>query len=152
MIHDAVLRGTATGHGYQIYRLWFTGTMPTEPAVAELQLVTRENPGGVPTGGTPSALRAYRPAAGAFDGNLGSYWDGRPGARDPALPLWLQYDFGQEEKLLSYRIGRSGGGGFIPPVPPNWEFQASNDGINWDVLDTQSDQSFSTGEIKEFPL
>ena len=51
----------------------------------------------------------------------------------------LQIDFGSggAKKVGMYRIwARSGG---IVQAPKNWTFEASNDGLSWDILDRRSD-------------
>ncbi len=90
----------------------------------------------VATGGTPNDSRNNAANAGnAFDGNSGSYWfySGVMG--------WLQYDLGHTETVQRYtvisandKIGRD---------PKDWQFQGSNDGVNWTTLDTQSGQAFA---------
>lgn len=32
-------------------------------------------------------------------------------------------------------------------MPKDWTFEGSNDGVNWDILDIQSDQSWYEGTI-----
>ncbi len=91
-------------------------------------------------GGTASASHTYSGSAAsrAFDSNITtSGW-----SNTGTMPSWLQYDMGAgNEKIINtYRIycsssetpGYVGNENYNPAV---WQFQGSNDGTNWDVLD-----------------
>lgn len=71
------------------------------------------------------------------------------------VPQWLQYDFGEHwpQAIVEYGVAISGAS-----VPANksantWTLQASNDGSNWDTIDSRSGQtSWSTDELRVFTL
>ncbi|MBN2893985.1 MAG: discoidin domain-containing protein [Bacteroidales bacterium] len=92
------------------------------------------------TGGTASASHTYSGSSPsrAFDGNIStSGW-----SNTYVMPCWLQYDLGagNEASVNTYRIYCSssetpGYSGNEIYNPGTWQFQGSNDGSNWDVLD-----------------
>jgi len=91
----------------------------------------------VATGGVANDSKNNRSnAASAFDQNSKTEWfySGVTG--------WLQYDLGHTETVQRYTVISS-------PVdavardPKDWQFQGSNDGVNWTTLDTQSNQAFA---------
>src|SRR5690554_2591737 len=83
---SSALRKTA----FRYYRLYITaGHMSGNLRVAELNLVTAENPGGVPSGGTASASSQSHPTSGgdaAFDNNPATQWIVVSGA----YPQWVE--------------------------------------------------------------
>ncbi|AMP00207.1 F5/8 type C domain protein [Collimonas arenae] len=90
----------------------------------------------VATGGTANDS-ANNPtnARSAFDQNSATQWfySGVSG--------WLQYDLGRAEIVQRYTVISSNDK--VARDPKNWQFQGSNDGINWTTLDTQSNQAFA---------
>lgn len=62
---------------------------------------------------------------------------------------WIQYTFDTPKKIAKYTV---------TPItetttnaPKDWTFQGSNDGVTWDVLDTQTAQvSWTASEKREF--
>lgn len=157
-ISAAVMRGVKRKRGYRHYRLWVTatsfGTGGAVLGLAELSLVSPSNLVGVPIGGAPSASSSGRnyPPVNAFDGNTGTDW--RAGSRQ--VPVHLAYDFGEgnEQRITAYRLLRASGGNTTVTIPADWEFQASDDGVNWEVLDAQTGQSdgWPAGQYKEYLL
>ena len=89
----------------------------------------------VATGGSPNDS-ANNPANAkyVFDQNSGSYWFYK------GVIGWLQYDLGHTETVQRYTVISSTD--LIGRDPKDWQFQGSNDGINWTTLDTQSGQAF----------
>lgn len=73
------------------------------------------------------------------------YW--MPGTGD--LPQWVGYEFPVAKKICKYTLGVINWTD-VGRRPRNWEFQGSNDGIDWITLDSQSDMSFAAGERKSF--
>jgi hypothetical protein len=59
------------------------------------------------------------------------------------LTGFLGYEFISEISLYKYAI-RSGFSSFLNKMPKNWTFEGSNDGMNWTVLDTQINQTWTT--------
>jgi hypothetical protein len=130
-IDTTVTNGTT--YYYTITATNAAGTSVDSPEAS----ATPEHPlVNVATGGTPNDSKNNAVNAGnAFDRNSGSYWfySGVMG--------WLQYDLGHTETVQRYtvisandKIGRD---------PKDWQFQGSNDGVNWTTLDTQSGQAFA---------
>jgi hypothetical protein len=70
----------------------------------------------------------------AFDGDLNTKW------YDPISTGWIQY------KLIAARIATqysiSSANDVEGRDPKNWTLNGSNDGTNWIILDTRSDQNF----------
>ena len=103
--------------------------------------------GDLCTGGTASAQESAPgyPADQAFDDVPSSSW-----SNQGTLPVWLKYDFldGNAKAINKYRIYWQGAN--FDATPTAWQFQASNDDATWTTLDTQSGQSWTSGEWKEF--
>ncbi len=73
----------------------------------------------------------------AFDTNPGSKWF------NSAAPTgWIQKDFGANNAQLVKRYTISSAD-VTTRDPKDWQFQGSQDGVNWTILDSQSDQSFA---------
>lgn len=75
-------------------------------------------------------------AAKAFVLNAGSKWLG-------SFPGWLQHDLGagNGQAVIAYDLISANDA----PTrdPKDWQFQGSNDGVNWTTLDAQTGQSFA---------
>lgn len=88
--------------------------------------------------GVARAYKGTTDAGKAFDGNSGTKWYAGENAGDGAI----QYDFGtgRAPVIKGYAITTAND---VPERDPKgWQFQGSNDGVNWATLDTQSNQSF----------
>ena len=138
------------GGGYRFYRLY----MPERPEGAPLEIRLSElylDPGDgssfVPSGGTESASDHVLLPFRAFDGDISSYWSANGG-----FPYWIQYEFPDRREFVRYGLVAATGTLGPPRAPRIWEFLASNDGINWKVLDTQSGQSWSNQTPRWFNL
>ena len=93
----------------------------------------------VATGGSASASSqpiSGEGAAQAFDGNTGSKWLGNFSGS-----AWLQYQMPAPTIVKQYSITSANDD--LGRDPKNWSLLASNDGINWVTLDTQSNQTFA---------
>ncbi len=90
--------------------------------------VSKDNPGGADAGEGSSKLT---------DNNLNSKFltDGFP------IVLWMQLKFSEPVAIQAYKL--TSGNDAPERDPKNWTILASNDGTNWHVLDTRTDQSFS---------
>jgi regulation of enolase protein 1 (concanavalin A-like superfamily) len=101
----------------------------------------------VATGGTPNDSRNNAANAGsAFDRNSATEWfySGVMG--------WLQYDLGHTETVLRYTVISSSFDA-VGRDPKDWQFQGSNDGINWTTLDTQAGQAFTDrAQLKSYTI
>jgi hypothetical protein len=153
----AVLRSTSSGGPYETVATNVTGGSYTDTTVTNgttyYYTVTATNAAGtsanspedsatpahplvnVATGGTPNDS-ANNPANAkyVFDQNSGSYWFYK------GVMGWLQYDLGHTETVQRYTVISSTD--LVPRDPKDWQFQGSNDGIDWTTLDTQSGQAF----------
>ncbi len=87
----------------------------------------------------------------AFDGVDASSADNTGSWAVSGSTGWLQVDTGSPTAIWKYdlkAIGRSQG-----CEPEDWQLQGSNDGINFDVIDTQSGiNNWTVREVKEFEL
>lgn len=94
------------------------------------------------TGGVAaaSAEKVTEPAFNAFDGSTATKWfnenDGSTG--------WLQYDFGPGNAWTVVRYDLSSANDVPGRDPKDWQFQGSNNGVNWTVLDTRTDETFAS--------
>ena len=104
--------------------------------------------GDVCTGGTVTAQEYGSPyiPAHLFDDDLSSIW-----RNDNSLPVWIQYDFGASNKksISKYRLYWAGSN--YDMTPYSWEFLASDDGVTWTTLDSQTGQNnWVSGEWREY--
>lgn len=87
----------------------------------------------------------------AFDNNTGLKWWWNNGA----FPARLNYDFGVwgDELVTKYTLYRSSSQEWWwnswKYSPSNWTFEWSDDNSNWEVLDTQTNESISAGATKK---
>lgn len=65
-----------------------------------------------------------------------------------AFPHYLQYQFTTAKVIQKYTISARDTANLH--YPSNWTLQGSNNGSDWDVLDTQTSQSFSQAEKKTY--
>ena len=61
---------------------------------------------------------------------------------------WFNIDYGKETLINSYFIKADSNSS--PEYPKAWTLQASNDGSQWDVIDTRSGQTFTLGQSRTF--
>jgi hypothetical protein len=80
----------------------------------------------------------------AFDGLTTTAW-----ASTTLSHGWLSYNFGKQMSIFKYEIT---GSGAVGESPKNWTLEGSNDGSTWEVLDTQNNIIFTSGEAKQFTL
>ncbi|MDA9129090.1 fibrinogen-like YCDxxxxGGGW domain-containing protein [Candidatus Gracilibacteria bacterium] len=78
---------------------------------------------------------------GAFDNNTSTNGWGNTNV----LPAQISYDLGAgNDKLVTqyslYRDASQSGGWYSSDSPKNWTFEGSDDGGNWDILDTQTNE------------
>jgi hypothetical protein len=103
--------------------------------------------------GTISASSEYNanyPAWKAFnDSNTDTYdaWITSSGT----VSGWLQIQLDTPQKMTKYSVTSRGVGTIA--APKDWTFEGSDDGVNWDVLDTISDETgWSAGERREYTI
>ncbi len=82
----------------------------------------------------------------AFDGthDQGS-WHSTAGIKTGILSLELPESFVLTKYELYRRVSNQGPNNDNSLVPQNWTLEGSNDGTNWTVLDTQINQTFTSG-------
>lgn len=100
------------------------------------------------TTGTNITVSSGIGGANVTDGNTSTFWQALAIGSDPNP--WVHYDFGSAfdaNDVIRYSVGASGTGDIV-----EWLFQGSNDGLNWDTLDTQTAQSFANFEIKTYDI
>lgn len=79
----------------------------------------------------------------AFDRNPNTYWVPGPGITSGVIG----YQFQTQTAINTYSIQA------IDPAtgsPRDWNFEGSDDGVSWTVLDTQSLQTWTASEIKSY--
>lgn len=102
------------------------------------------------SGGTATASLSSGtyPPANAFDGSNSSKWN----SGSTGVAAWLQYDFG---KNITWAVTRYDitSADTTNRDPKDWTFEGSIDGVNWSVLDTRTNQSFSSrAQTRQFSL
>lgn len=89
--------------------------------------------------------------AGAFDNDTANGWWGNNGSH----PSWLRYDFGSGNKqiITKYTLYRDfdqyGWQNTDLFSPSNWTFEWSDDGTNWTVLDTRTNERITYEATKK---
>ncbi|MCC7568199.1 MAG: PKD domain-containing protein [Candidatus Methanofastidiosa archaeon] len=79
----------------------------------------------------------------AFDGTEGTIW--RTNIDEP-LPIWLAMTFPAAKTIARYGLHIFSG--FADQMPYSWELQGSNDDFaDYDVLDVQTAQVYTSGEV-----
>ena len=78
------------------------------------------------------------------DSKYYSYVGNNPGT------MWFQYESPRPVRPLGY--GVCSANDYPQRDPSDWTFQASNDGVNWTVLDTQTGVAFARKELKSIGL
>ncbi|ASA22786.1 hypothetical protein B9T62_19455 [Paenibacillus donghaensis] len=83
----------------------------------------------------------------AFDGSSSTYWYTNSGTGG-----WLQFKFNIPIKIEKYKV-LSLGASYPGNNIKNWTFEGSNNGSNWNVLDTKTNVlDWITGMFKEFAI
>jgi len=96
-----------------------------------------------PPEGTASADTAALPATNAFDGDNATLW------RASTASGSLTYTYATPTRVTQYSVVSSTDS--AARDPRDWTLQASNDGITWITLDTQTAQTFATrGETRTY--
>lgn len=87
-----------------------------------------------------SANQSGWEAPNAFDGNTASRWSNGFGGGPTD---WLRYQFGGggSQVINQYRLTSASDA--PERDPKNWQFQGSNDGVNWITLSTESNVTFA---------
>ena len=98
--------------------------------------------GGYGTGTTASTDNPLESPAQAFDQTTGTKWC-TGGSPTPSQPQILQYQFGNNLAWAVTQYQISSANDVPQRDPAAWQLEASNDGVNWTTLDTQTGQSFA---------
>ena len=149
-------RAAAGGNpGYRFYRWTFTATQGGgNPHVSEVELLLSSTD-QIPTmtGATTSGVTASASSAHPIDvpwktgdNDGGTAWDANAAASQS-----LKYDFGSAQEIDEYSI-TANSFHISSIVPSAWTFEGSNNDADWTTLDTQSNQSWSSGETKNYAL
>jgi len=67
------------------------------------------------------------------------------------LPKYIRYDFDEAKTITAYSV-RSGMIVGDHYAPQDWVLEGSNNGLDWDVLDTRSDIVFASLERQQFDI
>jgi hypothetical protein len=98
-------------------------------------------PSGVASAGSiySAGFDAYK----AFDKSTGTYWQSNNKTAE-----WIAYQFTNPIVISKYSITCEA----YTSAPKSWTFEGSNDGINWVVLDTRTNVTWSNAERKEWEI
>lgn len=87
----------------------------------------------------------------AFDEDITKNWASGSGS----FPHWIRIDLGSNKTVLEYGIYCNGPGPSNQDLnysPDDWIFEASNDGITWTVIDTQTNKGWTKPRWKYFTI
>ncbi len=109
-------------------------------------MTSNTTPSGVASSNYEHSLGGgyYLYAWNAFDRDSVSYWLGL------AVGHYLQYQSPTPMGIDKYDIASRSNSSSTPPR--GWDIHVSNDGVNWTLVDSQSNQSFTYGEVKTYTL
>lgn len=65
---------------------------------------------------------------------------------------WLAYDTGRKTRVDYYRLASGNHTNGIASSPRDWTFEGSNNNVDWEVIDTQTEQTFDNAEEKTYYL
>lgn len=110
-------------------------------AIPSAALVNRAS-GGTPSGSSDnSSWTANEAIDKAFDEDVNTKWFSGSGSGSSG---WIRYDFGPGAKWVVTRYDLTSANDVPARDPRDWQFQGSNDGINWTTLDTRTGQSWTS--------
>jgi hypothetical protein len=70
-----------------------------------------------------------------------------------AVQGWLQYKFPFPRKIIKYGVTGHHNATWVSQSPKDWTFEASNDGVNWVILDTVTNQTgWGAAETRYFTI
>jgi hypothetical protein len=107
-----------------------TSTNSPESSAAPARTLVNVATGGTATDGANNTTNASQ----AFDKNSSTKW------LYSGVLGWLKYDLGHTETVQRYTLISAD---VATRDPKDWQFQGSNDGVNWTTLDTQAGQVFA---------
>jgi hypothetical protein len=121
------------GDSYNLTTVAFTPQLTYGNLVPQMMSTT--SPSGV------VSVSSYHSSRGSYQYGAFQYNNGGLGwvtAAGSSLPQWCQYQFPSPVLVTAYAITPWTWDTFPTRAPKNWQLQASNDGIAWDVLDIQT--------------
>lgn len=104
--------------------------------------IDRTDEGGIITanvGGSPSGEEKEK----AFDNNIDTKW------LIFQSTGWIQFQFNSRHKYVITKYAIMSANDEQGRDPKNWTLNGSNDGINWTVLDTRTNETFPTRKLKK---
>lgn len=121
--------------------------------VSEKTIVPEMTSNTVPSG-IASASSIYNATYNAWKGfsTSGSGYEGCWESLNKNMPQWLAYQFPTSKVISKYSVqGVDISATGANRNPKDWTFEGSNDGANWTVLDTQTNQiNWNQNEKREF--
>ncbi|MFT3782202.1 MAG: discoidin domain-containing protein [Nibricoccus sp.] len=141
--------------GYTYYRFNFTAHSGNVTQLAELKLYgVKSDPiqvGGSMVQVVPSSYSARgengvaEGLAKLFDGDVSSKW------LDFSINTWVKVNFSAPTMLDAYSLTSANDAPERDPM--NWTLSGSNDGVNWTVIETRSNESWSSRfQTRDFAL
>lgn len=149
----------APGAEYKIYRLRILSPSTTYPGTKEVGLmdvvggnsIAPSSNGVVRSSGQFGSSNIPHPDDNAFDGDYVSDGEGWIGGSSP--PVWVEYEFDTVTALTEYYVGSYVHDDLQSRAPQSWELLGSDDGINYEVIDSVSGETgWTAGEIRRFQL
>ena len=96
-----------------------------------------------------SEAHASYPAAGAFDGKMATTADRWLSKK--AAHMSVVYHFNEATRVNTIMLYSSASDMYDTRSPKNWTFEGSNNGEDWTILDTRTDESsWGKGEIRTY--
>lgn len=136
--------------GHRFWRLYITA-VTGYPHLDLTELIMRTEAGGAQaaTGGVPiySNQSTNFEASKAFDGLDSTSWYVNQSSFP--VPQWLGYDFGSNKSVVQYALKCWN----VNETPQDFQFQWSDDGVNWTTADTRSTQiGWTVNEVRAFDV
>jgi large repetitive protein len=135
----------------QIAELYLFGTPVSQVDLAPHNLTS--NTSTPPYVASCSSFYSSNDAFKAFDGLSGVSGTGM--WQCGGVAGWLQIDLGTAATVRGYSILATGNGGVtgtLTGMPQAWSLEGSNDGVAWDVLDTQTYSAWSVYQLLHIDL
>lgn len=137
ILHDGV---------YKKFNPEIRGASETENAIPTM--ISNIAPfGRVSSSGVSSSFYAWY----AFNKNINEI-----GWISSSAKSWIQYQFREPKIIIKYSVTNASSAStvsYATRAPKNWTFEGSNDGLTWDILDTQTDQiSWESSQKRTFSI
>ena len=131
------LTRAVTNQGFRLNQFKVLGRDNSEKdmPLAEGEMIDRTLYGGVISASSENTVSG-REKERAFDQTRGSSW------RLNAATGWLQFQFTKPYNITKYALVSSNTASTAPRDPKNWTLYGSNNGADWDVLDSRENEIF----------